>query len=73
MKNSHATKIKEDQEKRLKFNLREWRNWSVQIEELVIEVLTTGIMHTISDLQSCGVQRRRTLREKSGNVRKNIL
>jgi len=51
-KTSHGTKIKEDQDKRLKLNLHEQRNWSIQIEEL-----STRITPTISDLQS-GEQRR---------------
>jgi len=53
-------------EKDRKFNLHDWRNWLVQIEELVVKITLM-----ISDLQSVK-QGMRTPREKLENSRKLI-
>jgi len=59
-------KIEIDQEKGLKLNLHDRRNWSVQIEELVATITST-----VSVLQSDD-QRGRTLIEKLENSRKVV-
>jgi len=61
---SHVTK-KSRPKRGQKLNLREWRNWSVQLEEL-----TERINPTISVLQSDD-QRDRTPRDKSKRTLKS--
>jgi len=65
-KGSHATENRKRLKREQKLNLREWRNWSVQFEELA-----ERINPKVFVLQS-GDQRDRTSRERSENSRKVV-
>jgi len=63
---SHAIENRKRLKGERKFNLREWRNWSVQFEELAERI------NPMVSVPQSDDQRDRTSREKSENSRKVV-